>query len=159
MNRICTVCNGSFEITRREYKTTHPDFDLYCSVACLLRFISKGGPDQPIKTVPKPSWMRGIIGKRSSYEEITERFFAVHGIRSAYEPFSLRLVDGRRYIPDFCLPDFNNLMIECKGVWSWKGREKLAKVLEVIPEKSLLLIPEYLIGQMRICLNHPVSQE
>jgi len=147
MRKYCAMCRDSFSISRRDYKTIHNDFDIFCSHKCLMRFVLNGNKET-IKTCRKPLCMYGQVGKRSSYEGIVEDYFGIYGIRSVYEPFAIRLNDGRRYTPDFYLPDCN-MMIEVKGIWASKGKQKLSEVLDAIPKGSLVLIPSYIVKQMR----------
>jgi hypothetical protein len=61
---------------------------------------------------------------RSRLEARWARFFSHLGIRWNYEPEGLD-IDGVRYLPDFQLPDIDNLYVEVKGVMDAAGMEKV----------------------------------
>lgn len=156
MHMYCSVCGNSFDISRIDAKATHPDLDVFCGLHCLMRRVFVGGCAGVLDTVPKPSWMCGFVGRRSTYEEIAERFFGWHGLRLSYEPFAIRLADGSRYIPDFYSQKFN-LLLEVKGKWANNGKRKLSSVLSILPANSLILIPTHNIKQMETkCKKHLV---
>lgn len=159
MHMYCSVCGNSFDISRSDAKATHPALDVFCGLRCLMYRVTRGGSGYTIPTVPKPSWMCGFLGRRSTYEETAERFFGYYGLRLSYEPFAIRLEDGSRYIPDFYSQKFN-LLFEIKGKWANNGKRKLSSVLSVLPPGSLILIPTHNIKQMEIkCKKYPVFQE
>jgi len=150
MRKHCSICRNSFDVNRREHKTMHPDLDIFCSHNCTMRYIFEGSP-QTIKTCHKPANMFGLVGKRSTYEDIVEEYFGIYGVRAAYEPFAIRLNDGHRYIPDFYLPDYN-MLVEVKGMWASKGKTKMRKVIEVLPGHGIVLIPTHIVKQMeKVC--------
>jgi predicted nuclease of restriction endonuclease-like RecB superfamily len=57
-----------------------------------------------------------------------------------YEPVMLRMGGGKRYIPDFYLPD-SDLFIEIKGNW-WPGsKSKFSKGQDILGKHKLILVP------------------
>ena len=143
----CGVCRDKILLDGSEYRICHSELDKFCSVECLLKRIEAGGPCEPIHTVPKPSGNSFCCGFRSDFEGVVAKFLEKEKIGWMYEPFAIRLVDGRRYIPDFFLPR-HNLLIEAKGRWSVGGKEKMECVLSTVPINSLIMIPTYLSDNM-----------
>jgi predicted nuclease of restriction endonuclease-like RecB superfamily len=66
---------------------------------------------------------RGIFKMRSSYELAYAKYLDVQGVVWEYEP-KFKLSNGKWFCPDFKLAD--GLIIEVKGFWTEKAKEKWA---------------------------------
>jgi len=87
----------------------------------------------------------------SKLERKVERVLRESGIRYKHGiaedpvrgPEAIRLPDGTLYVPDFILPDYPGIFVECKGIaygdWEskWEGLRELGfRVLVVIPSEA-----------------------
>jgi hypothetical protein len=138
---FCGQCGRVFRLADSHRKLIHRSFEQFCCVECSIGFI-KDSPVLPeLVTVPLPRGFRRALS-RSSYEVAWAEMFKRSGIEVVYEPFSIRLDDGRRYIPDFLVVK-NNLLIECKGSWAIGAKSKLSEVFKKVGDQ-LLLLPTHL---------------
>lgn len=85
------------------------------------------------------SGINGIFKMRSSYELAYAGWLDTNHIKWQYEP-KFKLSDGRMFAPDFKLLD-SDTIVEVKGYWTDKGREKWQLFCEQYPEikKTVLM--------------------
>ena len=140
----CTNCREKFSVTNKEDMLIHRAMELFCSPDCLLDLVETRGYQPSFETVPRPGFMtRPVNGTRSLYEAAVLIFMEKRNITVLYEPFAIRLQQGDRYVPDLFLPEFN-VIIEIKGRWAPKGKQKVTRIKQVLGEKRFYLMPDYL---------------
>jgi len=84
-----------------------------------------------------------IVLKRSSYEEIFGKELLAHIPNVQYEPFKLEYKEPekiKKYTPDFVIL---NTVIESKGRFDKKDRDKMALVKQQHPEFRFILVFQY----------------
>lgn len=81
---------------------------------------------------------------RSSWERIVAEKFDSKGIIWKYESKRFVLSDGRSYLPDFFLPDFD-VWIEVKGLWHQKSKEKFEVFRKEFPEIIIYVVMKELL--------------
>ncbi len=140
----CINCRAKFSLTKKEDALIHRTMELFCSSSCLLDKIEERGYQPSFETVALPSFMaRPVDGTRSMYEAVVLIFMEKRNITVLYEPFAIRLHRGDRYVPDLFLPEFN-VLIEIKGRWAPKGKNKVTRLRKQLGEKRFYLMPDYL---------------
>lgn len=146
VTQVCSVCESSFLLSRKEYKLVHSDFPLFCGGVCLITRIKEKTRSLPILH-PVPTRMRYVPGGfRSKMEGWVYNYLTYKGLKLKHEPGSIRLLDGSRYVPDFLVEEWNCLL-EVKGLWHPGARRKLSDARVACPDIELILIPSYLPGK------------
>lgn len=80
-----------------------------------------------------------IIQMRFSWEVLYAKYLDFSGIKWLYEPKQFKLSTGKRYWPDFYLPDLNEYH-EVKGWMSQLDKEKMDVFQEEYPDEKLVII-------------------
>ena len=170
----CIECGEEVWLTHSVSKQVWPGLPYLCSAECIVSYI-KALPDFTAqRSAFQPRQELDITGDsnpiwdcytRRHYKSIPEVNFArlllSEGIEFTYEAHYLP-VGTTIYIPDFLVMR-KNLMIEIKGVWSPGSRKKFAKVMELYPPETSLMIPSFVCYEFgkeveekcRILLNLP----
>lgn len=79
-------------------------------------------------------------GFRSGYERsVAESLVLDAGLSVEYEPHWVRLSSGRKYAPDFYLPD-RGVWLEVKGEWRGSGRKKFDEALTLLGKDRMILV-------------------
>jgi hypothetical protein len=153
--RVCYFCGRRFGLSRREARSVNNDFSIFCSPECLIHYSTSKVPNiQILKAfVPLPSCLTKTNGGMRSMSEVyAKKFLSHYKIKYLYEKEAIRLNDGDRYVPDFYLPDFGVLW-EVKGKWWLGDKKKMKKVLQVIPESHMVIVPDYMIQKINAFLR------
>lgn len=144
---VCKVCSEAVVLSASRTNSVFDADSVYCSNSCLLLDITyrvRSSLDGVM--VPKPTFFGSApLRRRSDLEVLFEMFLIAHKILFVYEPFSVRLESGRRWVPDYVLTQYN-LLVECKGVWSRKDHSKVSQAIDVVPDGQdhIIMIGDYL---------------
>lgn len=162
--RVCVVCGDEYELSQREVKALHPDFDFVCTPECLIRTASihMKGPE-PINQKWCLPHTNGSVGEvwslrferwfMSRYEVAVASYLSYHGIKFLYEKYEIEL-GTTIYLPDFYLTK-SKMFLEVKGLWQGSSKLKMAQVKIMYPGLRLMVLPNILYSKFeRFCKKH-----
>lgn len=75
---------------------------------------------------------------RSSFERKVKDFLEANNVAFKYEPFQVKYVLEKTYVPDFKLS--NGIVIECKGNFTAEDRRKMLAIKRQHPELDVKLL-------------------
>lgn len=142
----CTRCKKSFPKTKTRGN--------YCSLLC--KRITAESPERRQKRkggkyIRTHVWSP-VQGKsvwlRSSYELTYIKWLESQNIPWVYEEFLFTLEKGKKYLPDFYLPDTKEF-IEVKGRWIGKAKEKYEEFKRLYPNEKITLMQRKEIMEIR----------
>lgn len=89
---------------------------------------------------------------RSSYELTYIKFLEAQNIPWVYEEFLFDLDRGRKYLPDFYLPETKEF-VEVKGRFYKGAREKYEDFIRLYPNEKIKLVQRKEIEEIRKSMN------
>lgn len=98
----------------------------------------------------------GIVMMRTTWEVAYAQFLDRFNIAWEYEARYIYVGEGpwigRRYIPDFYLPDFD-MFVEIKGFWMWGADKKVEAVCKRYPSIRLRILEQHDLEELGIKFN------
>ena len=162
---ICNICQREFEHSPKRER-------ILCSRECSAIYMAKKYSDGRFNGSNNPNYGNGEAiklahqrgayanrvlpnytrGKGAFYNGVWMRSTWELGFAAAldalelhwqYEPKRFHLIDGRYYIPDFYILEYD-VWIEIKGHWYSRAKQKFEIFLEQYPEVNIVVIEEEL---------------
>lgn len=156
--RPCLHCSVSFKPKNRE--------GMYCSCKCMgaakrvyeekpcvncgtpympskptMKYCSHECSQEDYKNVPlhvRPYWHAGV-NMRSTWEVKFAEHLDSQGVSWSYEPTFFKVLDGKRYAPDFYVPE-RGVYYEIKGWMDSRSSEKIQAFRDEHPDIPLVVL-------------------
>lgn len=146
----CTRCHKSFPKTKTRGN--------YCSLLC--KRITAESPERKLKRkggkyIRSHVWspLQGkSVHLRSSYELTYIKWLEAEGIPWIYEEFLFTVQGGKKYLPDFYLPETKEF-VEVKGRFTKGGKEKYEAFKKLYPNEKIKLVQRKEIEDIRKSMN------
>lgn len=152
---ICKICGEGKNLPQKDVTYFSIGTHFFCKEECLTSYLRATlpkmecgvreaivVPDEKERMSDGTAYSHRLGSVfRSGYEaQFAEFYVCDRQVPLYYEPFMVKVGEGKHYIPDFYFPD-SGIFVEVKGQWLSGSKKKFQRAMEVLGPDRLILVP------------------